>query len=67
MSIIREIPAPLFHRLALPPSRVEVRPLFPTYRDDELDDETFAPWFLAVALGRHERRDDENEAHDARL
>lgn len=63
MSIIREMPAPLFHRLALPPVRVEVRPpaILPRYRDDEMDDESFAPWFLAVALGRREWRDDENE------
>jgi hypothetical protein len=53
MTIIREIPAPLHHRK--PVLRVVRGPVIvPRYRDDEIDDESFAPWFLAVALGRRE-------------
>ena len=64
MTVIREIPAPMYHRRPLPPVRVGVRPapMIPTYRDDEINDEHFAPWFLAVALGRHERDDNGPEA-----
>lgn len=61
MSIIREIPAALHHRRAhLQVVRGPV--LVPRYRDDEINDEAFAPWFLAVALGRHEYRD--HDDHD---